>query len=153
MKCKKGSQGWMGLKINLQKANDRLSWQFLENVLRAFGFHPTWIHWVITCCSTVRMALMLNGSPIHNFEPKRGLRQGDPLSPYLFIIAMEVFSRLINQKVDNGMISGFRLSRGTPTLHHIFFADDVFLMGKCSVNGAFHFKECLDFFCYWSGQA
>ncbi|KAL5568331.1 hypothetical protein UlMin_024906 [Ulmus minor] len=153
MKRKKGNQGWMGLKIDLQKAYDRLSWQFLEKFLQAFGFHLTWIHWVITCCSTISMTLMLNGAPIHNFAPKHGLRQGDPLSPYLLIIVMEVLSRLINQKVDNGLISRFRLSRGTPALHHIFFADDVFLMGKCSVNEALHFKECLDVFCGWSGQA
>ncbi|KAL5563205.1 hypothetical protein UlMin_032952 [Ulmus minor] len=136
MKCKKGNQGWMGVKIDLQKAYDRLSWQFLEKVLQAFGFHFTWIHWVITCCSTVSMTLMLNGALVHNFVPKRGLRQGDPLYPYLFIIAVEVLSRLINQKVDNGLISGFRLSRGILALHHIFFADDVFLMGKCLVNKA-----------------
>ncbi|KAL5580949.1 hypothetical protein UlMin_013391 [Ulmus minor] len=68
MKRKRGSKGWMGLKIDLQKAYDRLSWHFIDKVLRAFGFHPTWIHRVITCISTVRMTLLLNG---------------DPLSPYL----------------------------------------------------------------------
>ncbi|KAL5565723.1 hypothetical protein UlMin_028887 [Ulmus minor] len=118
MKRKKGIQGWIGLKIDLQKAYNRLSWHFLELFLTTFGFHPTWIHWVITYCSTVRMNLLLNGAPVHNFAPKRGLRQGDPLSPYMFIIAMEVLSCLINQKVDNELISGLRLSRGTLALHH-----------------------------------
>ncbi|KAL5568871.1 hypothetical protein UlMin_025446 [Ulmus minor] len=92
MKRKKGSKGWMGLKIDLQKAYDRLSWQFLEKILKAFGFHPVWVHRVITCISTARMTLMLNGAPVHNFSPRRGLHQGDPLSPYLFIFAMEVLS-------------------------------------------------------------
>ncbi|KAL5550707.1 hypothetical protein UlMin_000883 [Ulmus minor] len=99
MKRKRGSKGWMGLKIDLLKAYDRLSWCFIDKVLRAFGFHPTWIHRVITCISTVRMT-------IH-----------------------------------------------TPALHHLFFADDVFLMGKCTFNEASHFKDCLDKFCYWSGQS
>ncbi|KAL5563053.1 hypothetical protein UlMin_032800 [Ulmus minor] len=127
MKRKKGSKGWMGLKIDLQKAYDRLSWQFLAKVLKAFGFHSVWIHRVITCISTARLTLMLNGAPAHNFSPKRGLRQGDPLSPYLFILAMEVLSRLINQKVEAGLISGFRITN--------------------------HLKDCLDRFCSWSGQS
>ncbi|KAL5551253.1 hypothetical protein UlMin_001429 [Ulmus minor] len=142
----------MGLKIDLQKAYDRLSWQFLEKVLKAFGFHPVWVHRFITCIFTARMTLMLNGAPIHNFSPKRALRQGDPLSPYLFISAMEVLSRLINQKVETGLISGFGISRHTPPIHHLFFADDVFLLGKCTLNEAGHFKDCLDRFCSWSGQ-
>ncbi|KAL5569589.1 hypothetical protein UlMin_026164 [Ulmus minor] len=153
LKRKKGSKGWMGLKIDLQKAYDRLSWKFLGKVLKAFGFHPIWIHRVMTCISSATMTILLNGSPVHKFSPKRGLRQGDPLFPYLFIIAMEVLSRLIQQKVDSGLISGFKISRHTPAIHHLFFADDVFLLGKCTFNEASQFKECLDTFCLWSGQS
>ncbi|KAL5543740.1 hypothetical protein UlMin_007524 [Ulmus minor] len=153
MKKKKGTKGWMGMKIDIQKAYDRLSWQFLEAVLKAFGFHPKWIKWIVTCCSTTKMTLLLNGAPVRSFFPKRGLRQGDPLSPFLFILCMEVLSRLINKKVKDGLISGFKISRHSPALHHLFFADDVFLMGKCSINKAFYFKECLDDFCRWSGQS
>ncbi|KAL5549525.1 hypothetical protein UlMin_004756 [Ulmus minor] len=118
MKRKKGTQGWMGLKIDLQKAYDRLSWRFLDVVLKAFGFYPRWIHWIMTCCTTARMTLILNGSPFNSFSPKRGLRQGDPISPYLH----------------------------TLVINHLFFADDVFLLGKCSINEAFYFKSCLDDF-------
>ncbi|KAL5566705.1 hypothetical protein UlMin_029869 [Ulmus minor] len=143
----------MGLKIDLQKAYDRLSWDFLEAVLRAYGFHSQWIHWVILCCSSVHMTLILNGAPFKSFKSKRGPRQGDPISPYLFIICMEVLSRSINKKVDEGLIKGFRLNRHLLTLHHPFFANDVFLIGKCSVNKSFYFKECLDEFCHWSGQS
>ncbi|KAL5551046.1 hypothetical protein UlMin_001222 [Ulmus minor] len=139
MKRKKGAQGWMGLKIDLQKIYDRLSWRFLETVLRAFEFHPRWIHWIMTCCTTVRMTLILNGSPFNLFKPKRSLRQGDPISPYLFILCMEVLSRLINRKDEEGLIKGFYLSRHTPVINHLFFADNVFLLGKCSINEAFLF--------------
>ncbi|KAL5567950.1 hypothetical protein UlMin_024525 [Ulmus minor] len=106
LKRKKGSKGWMGLKIDLQKAYDRLSWQFLGKVLKA--------------------TILLNGSPVHNFTPKR---------------------------VDSGLISGFKISRHTPALHHLFFADDVFLLGKCTFNKASQLKDCLDTFCLWSGQS
>ncbi|KAL5572923.1 hypothetical protein UlMin_022520 [Ulmus minor] len=91
----------------IYKAYDRLSWRFLETVLRAFGFHPRWIHWIMTCCTTTRMTLILNGSPFNSFKPKRGLRQRDPISPYLFILCMEVLSRLINRKAKEGLIKGF----------------------------------------------
>ncbi|KAL5565119.1 hypothetical protein UlMin_028283 [Ulmus minor] len=141
------------MKIDIQKAYDRLSWKFLEVVLKAFGFHPKWIQWIVTCCSTPKMTLLLNGVHVRSLFPKCGLRQGDPLSPYLFILCMKVLSRLINKKVADGLISGFKISRHSPTLHYLFFADDVFLMGKCSVNEAFYFKECLDDFCRWSGQS
>ncbi|KAL5566025.1 hypothetical protein UlMin_029189 [Ulmus minor] len=143
----------MAMKIDLQKAYDRLSWNFLKSVLAVFGFHPNWIRWVLLCCSTTSMTLMLNVAAFQSFRPKRGLRQGDPISPYLFILCMEVLSRLINQKVSEGLIAGFKLDRHTPTLHHLFFADDIFLMGKCTVNEAFYFKDCLDTFCNWSGQS
>ncbi|KAL5563120.1 hypothetical protein UlMin_032867 [Ulmus minor] len=153
MKKKRGGQAWMAMKIDLQKAYDRLSWNFLKYVLTAFGFHPTWIRWVLLCCSTTSMTLMLNGAAFQSFRPKRGLRQGDPISPYMLILCMEVLSRLINQKVSSGLVAGFKLDRHTPALHHLFFADDIFLMGKCTVNEAFYFKDCLDTFCSWSGQS
>ncbi|KAL5553245.1 hypothetical protein UlMin_040646 [Ulmus minor] len=99
------------------------------------------------------MTLILNGLPFNSFSPKRGLRQGDPISLYLFILCMEVLSRLINRKAEEGLIKGFRLSRHTPAINHLFFADDVFLLGKCSINEAFYFKSCLDDFCGWFGQS
>ncbi|KAL5565529.1 hypothetical protein UlMin_028693 [Ulmus minor] len=97
------------MKIDLQKAYDRLSWKFLRNVLTAFGFHQQWIHWVMRCVTSASMTLMLNGAPFRSFQPKRGIRQGDPISSYLFILCMEVLSRLINAKVAAGQICGIYL--------------------------------------------
>ncbi|KAL5552280.1 hypothetical protein UlMin_002456 [Ulmus minor] len=105
------------------------------------------------CCSTVLMTLMINGAPFQSFKSKWGLRQGDPILPYMFILCMDVLSRLINMKAEEGLIKGFRMSRHTPPINHLFFVDDVFLLGKCSVNEAFYFKECLDMFCGWFDQS
>ncbi|KAL5544312.1 hypothetical protein UlMin_008096 [Ulmus minor] len=151
MKKKKDARGWMALKIDLEKAYDRVSWEFVEKVLMAFGFSPIWVKWVITCITSGTMQLMLNGSCFQDFTPKIGLRQGDLLSPYLFILCTEVLSQLIMRKVESGDIHELKLTRGGPHLHHFLFADDIFLFGKACEEEAVHFKGCLDMFCSWSG--
>ncbi|KAL5553218.1 hypothetical protein UlMin_040619 [Ulmus minor] len=153
MKKKSGQEGYVAMKIDLQKAYDRLNWKFLFAVLKAFGFHDRWIGWVRSCVSSVSMNLLLNGSVFGSFRPKRGLRQGDPLSPYLFILCIDMLSRLISHKVDRGLIHGLKVSQGALAIHHLLFADDIFLLGKASTWECSQFKKCLDIFCNWSGQS
>ncbi|KAL5555796.1 hypothetical protein UlMin_038032 [Ulmus minor] len=129
-----------------------MNWSFVRFVLLAFGFHNRFIQWIMTCCTTLSMDILLNGAAFQNFQRARGLRQGDHLSPYLFILCMEVLSRLINHKVEEGAINGFLLARGVSPIHHLFFADDIFLFGKATISEANHFRDCLDTFCSWSGQ-
>ncbi|KAL5541913.1 hypothetical protein UlMin_009623 [Ulmus minor] len=87
---------------------------------------------------------------IHSMKKKKK-RQGDPLSPYLFILCTEILSRLFMGKVESGMIHGFKLSRGGPSLHHLMFADDIFVFGKACITEASYIKETLDTFYSWSG--
>ena len=142
----------MTLKANLEKAYDKMNWSFVRFVLLAFGFHQRWIKQVMLCFSLVSMNVMLNGSLFQSFHPKRGLRQGDPISLYLFILCMDVLSRLINSKVESGFIKCFSMARGIPPLHHVLFAGDVFLFGKATGMEATQFKDCLDTFCSQSRQ-
>ncbi|KAL5575717.1 hypothetical protein UlMin_017416 [Ulmus minor] len=151
MKKKKGSLGWMALKIDLEKAYDRVSWQFINEALLAYGFDARWVGWVSKCISFATMKLLINGAYFRDIKPKRGLRQGDPLSPYLFILCTEILSRLFMSKVENGLIHGFKLSRSGPPLHHLLFADDIFVFGKACITEASHIKETLDSFYSWSG--
>ena len=127
MKKKRGEKGWMGLKIDMEKVYDQLEWCFLEKVLHGFGFPSIWIQWVMQCVTTPSFSILLNDSPFSFFKPKRGLRQGDPLSPFLFILAAEVLARLIEREAVNNKIIGYKLAPDLMPISHLQFADDLFI--------------------------
>ena len=87
----------MALKIDISKAYDRIEWNFLIEVLQSMGLSHIWQNLIFNCISIVSFSVLLNGSPYQKFYPQRGIRQGDPLSPYLFILYAEVFSGLLNK--------------------------------------------------------
>ena len=93
----KKKKGFMGLKLDFQKAYDRLEWPFLVQVLKNFGFHQKFINLIYQCISTLSFTFLLNGGKGRSINPLRGLRQGDLLSPYLFIIGSEVLARMIDR--------------------------------------------------------
>lgn len=88
------------------------------------GFDVRWVRLIMRCVSSVSHAVIINGEPSDFFKPGRGLRQGDPISPYLFIICAEVFSHLIQMEVNRGSLQGIRVCRGAPVVSHLLFADD-----------------------------
>jgi hypothetical protein len=89
--------GFMGIKLDMSKAYDRVEWKFLEVVMEKLGFSQRWISLVMVCVRTVSYAVVVNSQAVGNIQPKRGIRQGDPLSPYLFIICAEALSGLLLQ--------------------------------------------------------
>ncbi|XP_056848921.1 uncharacterized protein LOC130499048 [Raphanus sativus] len=120
----------MAVKTDMSKAYDRIEWIFLREVLQRMGFHETWTEWVMECVSSVSYSFLINGGPQGKVVPSRGLRQGDPLSPYLFILCTEVLSGLCNKAQENGTLPGVKVGRHCPPINHLLFADDTMFFGK-----------------------
>jgi hypothetical protein len=124
--------GFMGIKLDMSKAYDRVEWGFLEAVMTKLGFASRWIKLVLECISTVRYSIVVNGSPVGNIIPTRGLRQGDPLSPYLFILCAEALSCMITHAEITGVLTGVPTSPKGPRLSHLLFADNSLLFSKAN---------------------
>ena len=124
----------MAVKTDMSKAYDRMEWGFIRAVLTQLGFAPQWVSWVMSCIETVSYSFLINGTPQGAIRPSRGIRQGDPLSPYIFILCTEVLSSLCDKGLENGSLSGVRVSRASPAINHLLFADDT--MFFCKSNQA-----------------
>jgi len=82
----------MALKLDMEKAYDRIEWDFIIKCFEELGFHPKWVRWIKECISSISCSLLLNGDPSGVIRPTRGIRKKDPLSPYIFLIFMEFLS-------------------------------------------------------------
>ena len=114
-------------KLDIEKAYDRINWSFLLRVLQNMGFGWKWVRWIKWCITTSSFSVMVNGGPTRFFNSSRRLRQGDPLSPYLFVLSMEVFSILVDKAVVEGLISGYKFSDRSGEevqITHLLFAND-----------------------------
>ncbi|KAJ0520598.1 putative RNA-directed DNA polymerase [Helianthus annuus] len=121
-------------KIDFEKAYDNVNWEFLISVMRQMGFPEKWSKWIYGILASARSSVLVNGSPTFEFACTKGIRQGDPLSPFLFVIVMEAFSSLFRKATDIGIIEGIRLPNGGPHLTHLLYADDAMVMGEWSDN-------------------
>ncbi|WJZ90796.1 hypothetical protein VitviT2T_009917 [Vitis vinifera] len=120
-------------KLDIEKAYDSINWNFLMEVLRKMGFGSRWMDWMRWCISTAKFSILINGVPAGFFSNSKGLRQGDPLSPYLFVLGMEVLSTMIRRAGEGGFISGCRMrGRGGEelTVSHLLFTDDTLIFCK-----------------------
>ena len=143
----------MAIKIDLQKAYDRVNWDFLQAVLGKLGFNGVFIGWILACVSSISFEVLVNGGKSDQFKPSRGLRQGDPLSAYLFIIGQEVFSRILDKEFTLKNIDGVKASASAPPITHVMYADDIILFSKATRNNAEAIVKCIQKYCDWSGQS
>ncbi|OMO90013.1 reverse transcriptase [Corchorus capsularis] len=149
---RRGNENHMALKLDLSKAYDRVEWIFLEGIMSRMGFSTRWVHLVMQCVRTVSYSILVNGVQTRRIVPSRGIRQGDPLSPYLFLLCMEGFSSLLQHAERIGDIHGVEVARNAPCISHLFFADDSLLFLRASLGECDAIKNLLRIFELASGQ-
>jgi hypothetical protein len=133
-RIKSGDPGLL-CKLDIEKAYDHVNWDFLLYMLRRCGFGERRCSWIAHYISSVRFSILVNGTPSGFFSSSRGLRQGDPLSPLLFVIVMGALSKLFSITVQRGFLSGFSVgsgSNGVINISHLLFADDTLVF--CGAN-------------------
>lgn len=152
LKRKQGRGGLMAIKIDLEKAYDKVDRGFLDEVLRCFGFSQKWRQLVRQCVSTVFFSVLINGSPFGFFHPSRVLGQGDPLSRFLFILVMEALSRLVACAEHAGNFHSIKIARVAPPISHLLFADDLTFFCRATTREAPTLRDVLNTFERWTGQ-
>ncbi|XP_073026701.1 uncharacterized protein [Primulina eburnea] len=141
--------GGVVLKVDISKAYDKVDWRYLKCILINMGFNTGWVHLIMKCVTSVRYSILLNDQSIGPVTPHRGLRQGDPLSPYLFILCAEGLSALIRKAEAHG----YKVCRGAPIVSHLLFADDSFFFFRSATEDASVMRNILHTYQEASGQA
>ena len=128
----KAKNGFMIIKLDLEKAYDSIEWSFIRDVLKFFEFPSQWIQLVMSLISIVSYQILFNGGKLDPIIPSRGLRQGDPLSPYLFILCMEYLHFLIHDKCQRKLWDPIKSRKYGLAFSHLFYADDIILFAKAN---------------------
>lgn len=115
------------LKLDFERAFDTVSWSFLEKMMTKMNFHITWVRWMRACLFKSTMSVLVNGSPTEEFSVEKGLRQGDPLAPFMFIIATEGLARMVRKAGELGILKGFNISQEL-SYSLLQFADDTMMI-------------------------
>ena len=133
-------------KLDIEKAYDHVNWEALLALLKRMGFGVRWCRWICTCISTVQFSVLFNESPADFFGSSRGLRQGDPLSPMLFLVMIEVFNKMMKRAEGAGLLRGFRAAGrpgGGVGVSHLLFADDTILFCNANEEQILHIRMLL----------
>lgn len=131
LRKKKGDK-YVAIKIDLQKAYDKLHWEFIKDTLKQAKFLLPFINLIMAYISFVSMQILYNGNPMDTFWPSRGNRQGDPISPYLFVLCIEKLAHSINDRVESKEWHPLKINRYGPSISHLFFVGDLILFPRAS---------------------
>ena len=150
----RGKEKGILYKLDIEKAYDHIRWDFLLKMLERMGFGPKWIRWINWCISTATFSVLINGSPSGFFRSSRGLRQGDPLSSYLFVIGMEALSCMLKRAVEGNFISRCRFGGrdgGEIVISHLLYADDTIIFCDANTKQLMYLRWTLMWFEAFSG--
>ena len=123
-------------KTDIAKAYDSVSWRYLDEIMKAMNFGSKWRGWIKACLRSSAMSVLVNGSPTSEFMMERGLRQGDPISPFLFTLVMEGLSLAVNKAVEGGLFKDLKVGKNNVSMSHLFFADDAVFIGEWNLDNA-----------------
>ncbi|KAJ0477029.1 putative RNA-directed DNA polymerase [Helianthus annuus] len=148
---KASKRSGMFFKVDISKAYDSVNWAFLNSIMTQMNFPSKWRGWVMATLYSARASVLVNGSPTREFDCSRGLRQGDPLSPFLFVIVMEALTGIMKHATSLGLFSGIKIPNGGPSLSHLMYADDVMFMGEWSSSNVNNLRRVMRCFYLASG--
>ncbi|XP_058786284.1 uncharacterized protein LOC131660936 [Vicia villosa] len=148
--AKRDRRSCLIMKVDYEKAYDSVSWNYLRFMMKSMGFGCKWQKWMEACVFVSSMAVIVNGSSTNDFKVERGLRQGDPLSPLLFVIAMEGLTRLMEKAVETGDFKGFQYGDNN-FVDILQFADDTIIFGESDHHNLWSWKTILRGFELMSG--
>jgi hypothetical protein len=147
-----GREGYAAVKLDMSKAYDRVEWAFVEKMVRKMGFTERRIELIMLCVTSVKYQVRVNGSLTDEIIRQRGLRRGDPLPPYLFLICAEGFSSLMNNAEVEGHLEGIQICNDAPRLNHLLFADDSLVLIKATSKSVRTLQNVLQLYEDCSGQ-
>jgi hypothetical protein len=142
---------FFALKIDMMKAYDRIEWAYLHGCLHKLGLASSWITTVMRCVTSARYAVKVNGDLTSPVVPSRGIRQGDPINPYLFLLCTEGLSCLLHKKDGLRGLQGIRNGRTCPSISHLLFVDDNIFFARSDQQSVESLKRVLDTYCGASG--
>ena len=145
---RRGKTGYMAVKLDINKAYDPVEWEFLHRIMLKIGLPNQWVHLAIETVCTASYSILINGKPTSFITPSRGIKQGDLLSPYLFLLCAEGLSSLIWKAIDNHHLKGVVSCNGGVKLSHLLFADDSLLF--CEATTTEH-QNLLDILAMYEG--
>lgn len=148
---KRKKKGGIFLKVDFEKAYDSVSWNYILYMLQRMGFCSQWVKWIAECLRSARASVLVNGSPLEEFPLQKGLRQGDPLAPFLFVIAAEGLTAMMREAERKNIFKALEVGQNKVKISIVQYADDTMFFGKDVLQNVVVIKAMLRSFELISG--